>query len=49
MMDVIEEGLVVMQKIPTKDNPVDMITKSVPTTKFKHCMDLIVVMSRRSP
>ena len=42
--DVIIEGSVVVQKIPTEDNPVDMITKLVPVAKFRHCLDLSSVL-----
>ena len=48
MRDVIAEGSVIVQKIPTEDNPIDMITKPVPT-KFRHYLDLIGVVSGRSP
>ena len=47
--DVIAEGSVMVQKLSTEDNPVDMITKSVQTTMFKHCIDLIGVLGGRSP
>ena len=47
--DVIAEGSMVVQKIPTKDNPADKITKSIPATKFRYCLDLIGVMSEGSP
>ena len=47
--DVIVEGSVVVQKIPTEDNLLDMIIKPVPTVKFRHHLDLIGVLSGRSP
>ena len=47
--DVIAEGLVVVQKIPTEDNHVDMITKLVPVAKFRYYLVLIGVVSGRSP
>ena len=47
--DVIAEGSVVVQKIQTEDNLVNMITKPAPTTKFKHCLHLISVLSEKSP
>ena len=49
MRDVITEGSVVVQKIPTEDNPAYMITKSVPAAKFRHCLDLIGVLGGRRP
>ena len=36
--DVIEEGEIVVVKIPTTDNPADMLTKPVLVIKFKHCL-----------
>ena len=47
--DVIAKGSVVVQKIPTEDNPANMITMLVSLAKFRHCLDLIGVVSRRSP
>ena len=41
--DIVERGMVRVEKIPTADNPADMMTKPVPTVKFKHCLDLIRV------
>ena len=34
---------IVFEKIDTSENAVDMLTKMVPTNKFKHCLDLISV------
>ena len=48
MIDFMVEGLVVVQKIPTEGNHVDMITKPVPAAKFRHCLDLIRELGRRS-
>ena len=39
--DTIAEGKVLVQKIHTKDNPVDMFTKPLPVYKFKQCLDLV--------
>ena len=48
--DVIVEGSVIVQTVPTEDNPTDLITKPVPVTKFGYCLDIIsVVISGRSP
>ena len=43
--DVIAQGAIILKKIPTVDNPTDMITKFVPIIKFKYCLDLIDVGS----
>ena len=39
--DTIVEGKVLIQKINTKKNSVDMFTKSLPVYKFKQCLNLI--------
>ncbi|XP_073022735.1 secreted RxLR effector protein 161-like [Primulina eburnea] len=39
--DVISKGEVQMEKIDTKDNPADIMTKPLPRTKFVHCMNLV--------
>ena len=41
--DVVALGTVAVKKIPTADNPADMMTKPVPTCKFRHCLNLIRV------
>ncbi|KAG8481839.1 hypothetical protein CXB51_027157 [Gossypium anomalum] len=38
--DIIARGDIVMSKISTHENPADMMTKSLPITKFEHCLDL---------
>ncbi len=43
--DIISQGTVVVQKVSTHDNPLDMMTKGVPVSKFRHCLDLIGVCS----
>ena len=43
IQDTIAEGKVLVQKIHTKDNPTDMLMKSLPVYKFKQCLDLIGV------
>ena len=35
-----------MEKISTEDNPADMLTKTLPTAKFKHCLDLVNVKTK---
>ena len=41
MCDVIARGDIVVSKFSTHDNPIDMMTKSLPIAKFKHCLDLV--------
>ena len=41
--DVIEEKLFSIEKVATEDNPVDVLTKAIPTEKFKHSLDLVNV------
>ncbi|KAG8485491.1 hypothetical protein CXB51_021304 [Gossypium anomalum] len=38
--DIIARGDIVVSKISTHENPADMMTKSLPITKFEHCLDL---------
>ncbi|KAM7486008.1 hypothetical protein LguiA_002017 [Lonicera macranthoides] len=42
--EIIENGEVILKKIDTKDNPADMMTKVVPTTKFEHCSTLVNIL-----
>ena len=39
--DVVMKGSIVVERIQTEENPSDMLTKAVPRTKFKHCLDLV--------
>lgn len=39
----IADGQVAVQKIATADNPADMMTKSLPTEKFRHCLNWLNV------
>ncbi|KAG8503208.1 hypothetical protein CXB51_001211 [Gossypium anomalum] len=41
--DIIARGDIVVSKISTSENPADMMTKSLPVTKFEHCLDLVGV------
>ena len=41
--DIIARGDIVLSKISTHENRVDMMTKSLPITKFEYCLDLIGV------
>ncbi|KAG8490681.1 hypothetical protein CXB51_013812 [Gossypium anomalum] len=47
--DIIARGDIVVSKISTHENPADMMTKSLPITKFEHCLDLISEESTGSP
>ncbi|KAG8499730.1 hypothetical protein CXB51_006318 [Gossypium anomalum] len=42
--EIIDEGKIHLQKIKTADNPADMMTKVVTTTKFEHCSNLINIL-----
>ena len=33
--------IVLVEKIPTLENPVDMLTKPLPNAKLQHCLDLV--------
>ncbi|XP_062103402.1 secreted RxLR effector protein 161-like [Humulus lupulus] len=37
----VTQGHIVIDKVPTEDNPADMGTKVVTLTKFKHCLNLL--------
>ncbi|KAG8490261.1 hypothetical protein CXB51_016079 [Gossypium anomalum] len=41
--DIIARGDIVVSKISTHENLADMMTKSLPITKFEHCLDLVGV------
>ncbi|KAG8498213.1 hypothetical protein CXB51_006868 [Gossypium anomalum] len=41
--DIIARGDIVVNKISTHENPADMMTKSLPITKFEHCSNLVGV------
>jgi hypothetical protein len=43
----VEKDLYV-EKIGTKDNPIDMLTKVVSKVKCEHCLNLIGIRSRSS-
>ena len=43
--DTVVVGKVVVKKIHTSENPVDMFTKPLPNAKFQHCLDLIGLYS----
>ena len=39
--EVIAHGDIVVSKVSTHDNLVVMMTKTLPVTKFEHCLDLV--------
>ena len=41
----VSSGDISLSKVLTSENASDMLTKPVPTDKFKHCLDLIGVCS----
>jgi len=43
--DVVVVGEIMVEKIHTSENPVDMLTKPLPVTKFEHCLDLVGLYS----
>ncbi|XP_075486210.1 secreted RxLR effector protein 161-like [Primulina tabacum] len=43
--DIISKRDVQVENIDTKDNPVDMMTKSLPQSKFVHCMNLVKALA----
>ncbi|RVW41895.1 Retrovirus-related Pol polyprotein from transposon TNT 1-94 [Vitis vinifera] len=45
LRDVVSKDEVVVEKIHTNDNPIDMLTKALTTIKSKHCLSLINILS----
>ena len=43
--EILEKGDIELQKIYTKDNPTDVLTKLVPGVKFAHCKELLHILS----
>ena len=41
--EIVSQGTIVVRKVATLDNPMDMMTKLVLLDKFKYCLDLIGV------
>ena len=39
--EIIARGDIVVSKVGTQDNPIDMMTKSLPIAKFVHCSNLV--------
>ncbi|KAG8496765.1 hypothetical protein CXB51_007998 [Gossypium anomalum] len=47
--DIIDRGDIVVRKISTHENPANMMTKSLPITKFEHCLDFVGVYFEVKP
>jgi hypothetical protein len=45
LREVVTQGDIIVKKIATTENPVDMLTKPLPILKLKHCLGLIAVCS----
>ena len=43
--DTVTVREIVVRKVHTSENPVDMLTKPLPIAKFEHCLDLVGVHS----
>ena len=43
IIDIVQGNVFSIEKIAATDNPVDMLTKPLPTEKFKHSLDLVNV------
>ena len=43
--EILEEWEIQIQKIPTTENPADMMTKVVTAVKFQYCLNLINILS----
>ncbi|PHU02881.1 hypothetical protein BC332_28132 [Capsicum chinense] len=43
VQEIIARADIMVRKISTHDNPVDMMTKTLPSTNFEHCVDLVSV------
>ena len=39
--EIVARGDIVVSKVNTHDNPVDMMIKTLQVTKFKHCLNLV--------
>ena len=42
--EIISERRILLQKIETAENPIDMLTKMVTTIKFNNCLDFINIL-----
>lgn len=41
--NIIASGDIVMDKVSTHNNLADIMTKSLPVAKFKHCLNLVSI------
>ena len=41
--EIIARSDIMVRKISTPDNPADMMTKTLPSAMFEHCLDLVGV------
>ena len=41
LREIIAHGDIVVSKVRTQDNPIDMMTKSLPIAKFVRCSNLV--------
>ena len=39
--DEVEKGSVKISKVSTDDNAADMLTKTLPSSKLRHCLELV--------
>ena len=42
--DIIPQGIIKVEKISTLINPADMLTKSIPVSKFEEALNLLGVL-----
>ena len=42
--DEVKKGMIKVVKVPTEENASDMLTKALPVSKFKYCLDLVDVV-----
>ena len=42
--DEIQNGRIDVVKVPTEENASDMLTKALPVSKFKHCLELVEIV-----
>lgn len=41
--DIILQGRVKLNKVPNEENPVKMLTKVLPITKYRRCLNLLQI------
>ena len=39
--DILAEGNIIVKKVATEENPTNMITKPLPSSKFEYCLELV--------